>query len=284
MALLPLFKIAFLSIRIIDLVDILLVGFLIFQLWRLIRGSLAYSIFIGLLIIYLISLLTRALDMRLTAQIFGQFIGVGVLALLIVFQPEVRRFLLYIGRGSELGRSSFWRRLNLKRLEDAFTGDALPDLVPSLHALARKRYGALIVFAQTSRLQLVAATGVPLDAAVSGRLLESIFFKNGPLHDGAVIVADRRIIAAQCILPVSENPNIPVRLGTRHRAAIGITEHSDATVIVVSEETGRISFVREGRIEEDIDDARLRTVLEWSLKGRLRSANSNTETETAPAS
>lgn len=257
------FRIGFLEFRVIDLVDILLVGFLIYQLYRLIRGSLAYNIFIGLLIVYLLSLLFRALDMQLISQILGQFIGVGVLALLIVFQPEVRRFLLLLGRGSDLTRSGFLRRLNLRPRDWAqdSADTMIPDVAASITALAKRRTGALIVFSQTSRLQFFANTGESLDAALSGKLLESIFEKSSPLHDGAVIVADGRIVAAACILPVSENPDISARLGLRHRSAVGITEHSDATAIIVSEERGNVSYAREGQLVMNLDEQRLKKLL-----------------------
>lgn len=258
-------RIGFLELRVIDLVDILLVGFLIYQLYRLIRGSLAYNIFIGLLIIYGLHLLFQALDMQLISQILGQFIGVGVLALLIVFQPEVRRFLLLIGRGPELRRSRFWRRLNLRRLvlTDDGTDPALPgELAASLQRLARKRIGALLVFSPNSRLQHVANTGMALDAKPNGALMESIFQKNSPLHDGALILAEQRLVAAACVLPVSENPDLPPHFGLRHRAAAGITEQSDATAIVVSEERGKITAFRDGRIMAmDLDREGLERIL-----------------------
>jgi diadenylate cyclase len=261
-------RIGFLELRVIDVVDILLVGFLIYQLYRLIRGSLAYNIFIGLLIVYGLSLLFRALDMELISGILGQFIGVGVLALLIVFQPEVRRFLLLIGRGSELRRSGLaglWRRLNLRRLvlEDEEADPALAaELAAALERLARRRVGALLVFSGSGRLLHHAGTGKSLDAKANGPLIESIFQKDSPLHDGALIVARRRLVAAACILPVSENPDLPPRFGLRHRAAAGITEQSDATAVVVSEERGEISVFRDGRVlATGVERARLERIL-----------------------
>lgn len=259
-----LFRIGFLELRVIDIVDILLVAFLIYQLYRLIRGSLAYNIFIGLLIVYLFSLLFRALDMHLISQILGQFIGVGVLALLIVFQPEVRRALLYLGRGREFSRSAWWRRLGFSVEYEG--EEVIPELAASLLRMARRRTGGTLVFASTSKLQFFANTGVEIDAALSGKLVESIFQKGSPLHDGAVIVAGHRLAAAACILPVSENPDLGTRLGLRHRSAVGITEHSDATAIVVSEERGSISFARAGRLQLDLSEEELERLLRelWS--------------------
>jgi len=274
LALVPAFiRFGFFELRFIDVLDILLVGFLLYQLYRIIRGSLAYSIFVGFLIVYLLSLLFRALNMQLISQIMGQFISVGVLALLIVFQPEVRRFLLYIGRGSELQRSRFFRRFSLRRLGRGIQDEDpafLPSLEASLLKMARKKTGVLLVFSQTSRLQFFADTGVKLDAEVSGKLLETIFQKSSPLHDGAVIIADHRIVAAACILPVSETSELPGQLGLRHRAAVGITEHSDATALVISEEKGKISFARSGLLRLDISEEELGQLLRetWSAPFR----------------
>lgn len=266
-------KIGFLEIRFIDILDILLVAFLIYQVYRLIRGSLAYNIFLGLLIVYLLSLLFKALDMQLISQIIGQFIGVGVLALLIVFQPEVRRFLLYVGRSSELSKQDWWKRFNLRWFKIT-TPQADPAmlkaLVKTLQRMSEKRTGALLVFAQTSKLQFYAQSGTPIDAAVNGKLIESIFHVSSPLHDGALIIADQRMIAAGSVLPVSDSPNIPSRLGLRHRAAVGITEHSDAMALIVSEERGTISYARAGQLFQDISkeqlEALLAEVLEFKLK------------------
>lgn len=253
-------RIGFLEIRIIDLLDIVLVGFLIYQVYRLIRGSLAYNIFIGLLTVYLLSLLFNALDMQLISQILGQFIGVGVLALLIVFQPEVRRFLLYIGRGSELRRRDWIKRLRIPGLETAQgteAEDLIPDLSASVLRMSRKKIGALIVFSRTSKLQFFANTGQSMDSQISGKLLESIFEKNSPLHDGAVIIADGRILAAACILPISENQDLGPHVGLRHRAAVGITEHSDAFALLVSEERGWISYAHQGQLHSNVNENEL---------------------------
>lgn len=254
----------FLELRWIDLLDIFLVGLLIHQVYRLLRGSLAYNIFIGFLIVYLLSLVFKALDMHLISEIMGQFVGVGVIALLIVFQPEVRRFLLYIGRGSALSRFHLLRRFNLRAFgERNRTADLqqIDNLYTSLDRMMRKKTGALIVFSQTAKLQFFAESGVRLDAQVSGKLLESIFQKNSPLHDGAVIISDRRIRAAACILPVSESTDLPGRLGLRHRAAVGITEHSDAIALVISEENGKMGYARAGQWHPSPGETEIRKLL-----------------------
>src|SRR5690606_17815117 len=180
-------------------------------------------------------LAVRFSGMELLAGILNQFISVGVIALLIVFQPEVRKFLLYLGKGSQFRRPSSWRKiLNRKfELRELFE-ENIPEVLTALNNLKKERTGAIIVFSQTSRMQMIANTGVVLDSNISAKLLESIFDKNAPLHDGAVIISDFKIVAAGCVLPISDNSESANRLGMRHRAAIGVTEVSDAIAIVVS--------------------------------------------------
>lgn len=261
-----LIKIGFLEITVIDIIDILLMAFILFQLYRLVRGSLAYNIFFGLLIIYLLSLIARALDMQLMGEILGQFIGVGVIALLIVFQPEVRRFLLYVGRSSDFRKVDFWKRLHFSKIRHRGVESAeVNAIATALHHLSKTQTGALLVFAETSRLQFYQNTGIVLNATISSELLESIFHKNSPLHDGAVIITDHKIAAAKCVLNVSENTNLATSLGLRHRSAVGITEVSDAVAIIVSEENGDISFSKEGRLTLNISDTELLKVIATAL-------------------
>lgn len=246
-------KIGFLEIRLLDILDIILVGLLIFQLYRLVKGSLAFSIFIGLLIVYLVSLVVQSFDMDLLSGILGQFVGVGVIAVLIVFQPEVRRFLLYVGRGSRIGREGFWRKLSINQWRLSTQKEAqIKTVIRAIDSFSRTNTGALIVYAVTSKLQFYANTGEIMDANISANLLESIFNKTSPLHDGAVIISNDKVLAAKCVLPVSENPDIPSILGMRHRAAVGITEHSDALALVVSEVNGKISYAYEGKLHLDV--------------------------------
>jgi len=260
------FQIGFLQIRLLDLIDILMVGALIYQLYRLVWGSLAFNIFLGLLIVYLVTIVVRALNMELLSGILGQFINVGVIAVLIVFQPEVRRFLLYIGRSSRFSRESIWNKLSIRKWRLSTEKEIeINAIIKAVDKLSRTNTGALIVIATTSKLQFIANTGVILNARISSALLESIFYKNNPLHDGAVIIADNKILAAKCILPVSENPDLPSHLGMRHRAAVGITEHSDALSIVVSEERGQISYAYQGQIHLNIDTDQLKETLMRAL-------------------
>lgn len=250
-----LFKVGFLDLDFLDLVDAVLVAILIFYVYRMLKGSMGFNIFIGMLLVYFIWFLVRILEMDLLQGIIGKFIDVGVLALLIVFQPEVRKFLLFLGgRGSQLNVfHNKWFRSFLSREKRAplFEQHAR-EITTALSNFTEKKTGAILVLSVTSRLQFYANTGVIIDGNISGKLLESIFDKNSPLHDGAVIIADNKIIAAGCVLPVSDNPDLPSRLGLRHRATVGITEHSDAMAIVVSEETGQISYARNGKLIQNV--------------------------------
>jgi len=240
------FKIGFLEVSWVDLVDIGLVSILLFQVYKLIRGSIAVNIFLGILSLYLIYLIVRAAQMELLATILGQFMGVGVLAMIILFQPEIRKFLLVIGRGTEF-RENFFNALSNWRntYHDEFDINEIIETVKSLKAT---KTGALIVFSRDTELKFYAETGDRLNADVSKRLLLSIFNKNSPLHDGAVIIYKGRIKAARCVLPVTENDNLPPHFGLRHRAAVGMSENTDTLVLAVSEETGRVILARNGKI------------------------------------
>ena len=255
---------ALISISIIDVVDILLVAFLLYRLYSMIRGTAAMTIFLGVSVLYVVWLVVRALNMELTSTIIGQVMGAGIIALLIVFQQEVRRFLLYMGSQYKLHRTVALRRFLTPR-RSGLSKSVLIELVVAAQQMGAIKQGALIALERRSDLSTVLETGVPIDAAVQARLLENIFFKNSPLHDGAAIIRHERIAAAQCILPVSNSPSIPPRLGLRHRAAIGLTEESDALVIVVSEETGSVSLVDAGDILEDLDAEALRKALALRL-------------------
>lgn len=248
-----LFDLGFLTLELRDIIDISLVALLLYQLYKLVKGSLAVNILLGLISIYLLWLAVDAFELRLLSKILGQFIGVGVITLIILFQPEIRRFLLMIGKNTVFNNQGWIRRFFLKGV-DKESADAiyLRECLEAAENLAAQMTGALIVFARTSELQFFANSGTAIDAAVSARLLESIFQKSSPLHDGAVIIANQRIKAASCVLPVSENQDLPEELGLRHRSAIGISEHSDAVVLVVSEETGNISLVMNGHLEQNL--------------------------------
>lgn len=208
------------------------------------------NIFIGIVAIYLLWwLFVKILDMQLLGAILGQFMSVGVLALIIVFQQEVRRFLLVVGSNSLTGKDSFTRKLLTWNWETTKKASAnLTPIVKACSTMSKTKTGAIIVIARKTDLKFFEGTGDIMDAEVSKRLLESIFFKNSPLHDGAVVIENNKIRAARCVLPVSENTDLPAHYGMRHRAALGITEQSDAISIIVSEETGNISMAIDGKI------------------------------------
>ena len=242
--------------------DVLLVTWLLYQLYKLLRGSVALNVALGLLSVYLVYLVVDALGLELLSNILGEFVSVGVLASIILFQQEIRRFLLGVGKAAMergTGMGHWWRR-------PAQPGAApsVASYVEAAKSLAAKETGALICFARTSDLGSYAESGDRLDAEASKRLLLAIFNKTSPLHDGAVIVAQGRLLAARCILPVSQNPEVPAALGLRHRAALGLTEITDAVVLVVSEETGQVSLVRHGEIYRGLAPAEVKAhLIEW---------------------
>ncbi|HOO08957.1 MAG TPA: diadenylate cyclase CdaA [Cyclobacteriaceae bacterium] len=239
------FKIGFLEVSWVDFIDIGLVAVLLYQVYKLIRGSIAVNIFLGILALYLVYLIVRAAQMELLTTILGQFMGVGVLATIILFQQEIRKFLLVIGRSTEFNRESLiksftnWR----PRQKDEFD---IREVIEAAKTLKATRTGALIVFSRDSGLKFYVETGDPVDSVVSRRILLSIFNKNSPLHDGAIIIHKGKIKAARCVLPVSENDHLPPQFGLRHRSAIGMSESTDTLLLAISEETGRLILARNG--------------------------------------
>jgi len=257
----------FIKIELIDIIDITLVGLLIYQAYKLIKGTAALNIFTGILLFYFIWLVVKALQMSLLSAILGQVIGVGVLALIILFQQEIRRFLLRIGT-RYMDSSQNLRVLNFVfgTKGKFISNEELNEITQACRRMSESRTGALIVLAKSSSLEYVIESGDRLDARISRRLIENIFFKNAPMHDGAMVIASEKIVAARCTLPISENPHIPANFGMRHRAAVGISEEGDSSVIVVSEETGEISFVNNGEIKKMNSITELRISIESSYK------------------
>lgn len=239
-----LFHIGFISVRLLDVLDVLIVAFLLYKLYQLLKGGVAMNIFIGILIIYFLWwLFVKVLDMQLLGAILGQFIGVGVIAMVVLFQQEIRRFLIFLGTNSILSKNSFTKQIlpwNWK-LQAAEPININP-VIKACVSMSKTKTGAIIVIARKTDLALFEGTGDLMEADVSKRLLESIFFKNSPLHDGAVIINNNKIKAARCVLPVTERLDIPAQYGMRHRAAIGVTEQSDAVAVIVSEENGQIAY------------------------------------------
>ncbi|MDH5397779.1 MAG: diadenylate cyclase CdaA [Cyclobacteriaceae bacterium] len=262
------FNIGFLNVSWVDLVDIFLVSLFLYQIYKLMKGSVAVNIFLGVLALYLGYLIVRAAQMELLALILGQFMGVGVLAAIILFQPEIRKFLLLVGRTTDLNKDSiFTNVLRWKRKEQERAYNITP-VVEAARALSGTNTGALIVFSRDSQLKFFAESGDIIDAEVSKRLLLSIFDKHSPLHDGAVIIHKGRIKAARCVLPVSENDELPAQYGLRHRAAIGMSEETNTLVFVISEETGQMSLAIDGRIDHNLTPLEIRQRINDYLFGK----------------
>src|SRR5262245_7158681 len=240
-----LFMIGFLEVSWVDVIDIALVSVLLYQVYKLIRGSIAVNIFLGILALYLVYLIVHALQMELLGTILGRFMDVGVLAMIILFQPEIRKFLLVIGRGTEF-RENFFK--NISNWRNSYHDDFdIHQVIEAAKNLKATKTGALVVFSRDVELKFYIETGDSLNAEVTKRLLLSIFNKNSPLHDGAVIIYRGKIKAARCILPVSENDHLPPHFGLRHRAAVGMSENTDTLVLAISEATGRLILARNGK-------------------------------------
>lgn len=250
-----------------DILDVAFVAFLVYEIYILVRGTNVMRIFWAVMIIVAAYFVASLLHMRLSSEILGQFISVGLIALIIVFQPEIRRLLLLLGTkttaagDSTARRFRFWRH----RLGTETKRDNFEPYVQACRNMARTKTGALIIFVRQNDVDDIIATGERLDARASSALIENIFFKNTPLHDGALVAKGGTLVAARCILPVSSNSSIDPSLGLRHRSAIGITEQSDVVAVVVSEETGAISYAVEGVIHHDISASELRQFLEQNV-------------------
>ena len=253
----------FIDLDIFDFLDILLVGARLYQLYKLVEGTIAIKIFIGLASTYLFWKLVGALQMELLSEILGQFIGVGVLAIIIVFQQEIRKFLLMIGTTSFENQKFFFK--NIIKPQKLISLN-FKELSMACSTMMKSKTGALIIITRNTELGSFEQTGEKINAQLSKGLIESIFFKNSPLHDGAVIISRNTIIAARCVLPVSELISLPVHMGLRHRAAASLTELTDAIAITVSEETGKMSYFKQGRLKENLTTDSLEEFLKRDLK------------------
>lgn len=257
----------FIHFNISDVLDIVAVAFLLYQVYKIIRGTTAINIFTGILLLYFLWFIVRALNMQLLSTILGQILGVGIIALIIVFQQEIRRFLLHLGSRFNSHRYAWLQRFFKQRTHTRIELD-IDSIARACRQMSECKTGALIVIERFSPLESYAETGDIIDARISSRLLQNLFFKNAPLHDGAVIISHNKIHAARCTLPISEQVYIPAQYGMRHRAAVGLTEQTDAIVVVVSEETGNISLVENAvisRMEGGANELRLK--IEDLLKG-----------------
>ncbi len=248
----------FIHFRLADLIDIFIVAFLIYELYSLLKGTTALKIFWGIALVFIFYQLASLFHLGLLTEIMGQVISVGVIALIVVFQPEIRSFLLYLGnrRFIKILNGKLIRRDNPQKFVDD-----IDAIVSACNRMARTRTGALIVMAKEAPLDDFINTGEKIDSRVSRELIENIFYKNSPLHDGAIIIKNHRIDAARCILPVSRTEGLPTDLGLRHRSAIGATTLTDAIAIVVSEQTGSISLCKGGVLLRDISSIVLQQML-----------------------
>lgn len=242
-----------------DFIDVVLVAFLLYYLFRLVKMSGMRSLFMGILVFLVIwVLVSQVFGMLLLGSIMDQFVSIGLILLVILFQDEIRRFLMSLGsqKGWRLV-SKLFKNANAKDKDKSY----LTAVVLACMNMSKTNTGALIVIQGDIQLGLFEQTGEMVNADISSRLIENIFFKNSPLHDGAMIIAGNHIRAAGCILPVSQNPNIPKHLGLRHRAGLGLTQETDAKVIIVSEERGKITFASQGRLKINISPEELQRLL-----------------------
>ncbi|TAE32541.1 MAG: TIGR00159 family protein [Cytophagales bacterium] len=262
----PLPYLEFLEIGWLDVLDIALVAVLLYQIYNLVRGSIASRVFIGYLLVYLVYLVVKALRLQLLTTILEYFISVGALALIIIFQQEIRRFLLLIGKSTNAVNNQFIRRWLLRQPVGEEPLLLLKPVLDATKVISEEFSGGLLVIQKNDDLEKFAQSGEAINADLSKTLLLAIFGQYSPLHDGAVVLSGGRIRAARCILPVSDDADIPASLGFRHRAGIGMSEVTDAAVIVVSEETGRISLAIDGELSMNMTLADLETRLQTYLK------------------
>ena len=252
----------FLKITITDGIDIILVAVIVYYIYNLIKNTLAVNLLLGMVIILVLHWIVDALHMELLSTIIDQFINVGIIALIVIFQPEIRRFLLLIGKNTFLQQNKAWwgylfgskniERDNLVRIK---------PIIDACKSMKKSRTGALIVFVKFYDDQLFANSCEVIDSKISKRLLESIFQKYSPLHDGAVVIAENKIKSASCILPLTDNDKLPPQFGLRHRAGIGVSETTDAVAVIISEETGEIAYAKQGRVRMNVSFGELEKLL-----------------------
>ena len=237
----------FLRLGFVDILDIFVVALLLYLIFKWLKGSSAINIFIAIILLLIIRVVAVALNMKMLSALMGTVIDVGAVALVVIFQPEIRQFLTGVGRKTGLRHGIINKILgrNKENLQD----EAINEIANACTEMSEEKCGALIVILQKDPLHDIEDTGDRIDARIRKRLIENIFFKNSPLHDGAMVIGGGRIVAARCTLPITSRTDIPAHYGMRHKAAVGISERCDAKVIVVSEQTGKISVVRDGVIQ-----------------------------------
>ena len=240
----------------------LIVAYLLYRLYKLLEGSIAVNIVVGIGTLYLVSYIVGLLNLEMLDRILNQFLNLGVIILIIIFQPEVRRFLLLLGNSTIRNRSNFFNRLINPDATAAEAGDACAEQIWSaMLQLSKEKTGALIVLTGGTSMEGIHSSGTVINARVSRTLLETIFNKHTPLHDGAVLIGNQQILEAGCVLPVSDSQRLPRNAGLRHRAAVGVTERSNVAAFVVSEETGLMSMAHEGRLMRGLSEEKLLELL-----------------------
>lgn len=255
-----------------DVIDVLIVGYLIYVIYKLLKGTMAFNIFIGVVLLYVIYYFVGVLEMRMLSLVLGKFVAYGVIILIIIFQPEVRRFLLMLGDSTLKGRVKFLEGL----LGDRWSGSAesikensyVTEIIDAMKSMSILRHGALLVVAKDLDPSYWGNTGTKVDAVVSSTLLRNIFYKGAPLHDGAVVISDNKILAASVILPVTQSKKISKDLGLRHRAALGMSEAADVICLIVSEETGAVSYAYQGKIHVDKKYGDIKKIITKYIKGK----------------
>ena len=236
----------FIDFKITDSIDIILVAILLYYVYKLVRGSAAINIFIGIVIVWAFWKLTELLGMEMISSMVGAFMQVGLIALIIVFQQEIRKFLLMVGSTNFANKRNFSKYFKFLKQEGLTTSININAIILACKKMASSKTGAILILERSNSLDFIKSSGDKMFVEVNQPIIESIFYKNSPLHDGAVVITKNYIVATRVILPVSNQRNIPLRFGLRHRAAVGITEKTDALALVVSEETGAISYIKNG--------------------------------------
>ncbi|MFA6403208.1 MAG: diadenylate cyclase CdaA [Salinivirgaceae bacterium] len=250
----------FISIRFLDILDILLVAFFLYQLYFLIRGTVAINIFVGILVVLFFWWVVRLLNMSLLSTILGSILGGGAIVIIIVFQQEIRRFLLLIGNHNIFNRKNILQKY-FSASFISISSQSLKQITNACRHMSKSKIGALIVLSNRSELLTYVQTGDVLNADISHRLIESIFFKNSPMHDGAVIIVNDKLKAARCVLPINDDLVLPANFGLRHRAALSMAMETDSVVIIVSEETGQISYAKGTNLTTNVSHETLFTFL-----------------------
>jgi len=252
----------FLKITWIDAIDVILVAILIYYIYSLIRNTLAVNLVLGMVIIVLVYYIVKGLHMELLEAIINKFMSVGILALVIIFQPEIRRFLLHIGKTTFLQKNKAWwgYLFGSKNIEQNNLLRIKP-IIDACKSMKKSRTGALMVFVKYYDDEFFTNSCEIIDSKISKRLLESIFQKHSPLHDGAVVISENKIKSASCILPLTDNNKLPAQFGLRHRAGIGVSEATDAVAVIISEETGEIAYAKQGRVRMNVSFGELEKLL-----------------------